>query len=545
MSDPIGQLRGAVEAAMRSVTGDGLPEKASRFSLERPRQAAHGDYATNAAMLLAGAAKAPPREVAERLAAALADDLGERLAGAEVAGPGFLNLRLADAWYADALGGVLADERFGAGGAAAPEQVNVEFVSANPTGPLHVGHARNAAYGDALARVLAFHGHRVDREYYVNDFGSQVANLGRSIIARAQGEEVPEDGYVGAYVKELAAELGDRATGEVADVAQAGVEAQLERIRASLDAFRVHFDRWFSERSLHESPPEPSAVDHGFEVLADQGRTYESEGALWLRTTEFGDDKDRVLRRSSGEHTYFASDIGYLQHKRERGYDRLIYVLGADHHGYIGRMQAAFRALGGDPERLELLIMQFVHLVSGGERLSMSKRAGSFETLDDLVRAVGVDAARWFLLNRSHDTTIEFDLDLAVRAHRENPVFYVQYAHARMCSIEARATATPSAQAAGELHESERVLVRRLLTWPEEVREAADRRAPHRIATYVLELAQDFSAFYRDCLVVGAPEEAWRLAVVQATRRTVAQALELLGVCAPERMDALDADADG
>jgi len=520
---------------MRATTGDGLPKKASRFSLERPRQAEHGDYATNAAMLLAKTAGAPPREVAERLAGVLRDDLGDRLTSAEIAGPGFLNLRLADAWYADALGGLLADDGFGGGGAAV-EKVNLELVSANPTGPLHVGHARNAAYGDALGRILAFHGHQVEREYYVNDYGTQVALLGQSIVARAKGEEPPEDGYVGDYVRELAAELGDAVDGAPQDVAQAGVDAMLRRIAGSLEAFRVHIDRWFSERSLHEG--EPSAVRRAFDVLEQQGHSYRAEGALWLRTRDFGDDKDRVIERSSGEHTYFASDIAYAQHKRERGYDRFIYVLGADHHGYIARMKAAYQALGGEPDALELLIMQFVHLVSGGERLSMSKRAGSFETLDDLVAAVGVDAARWFLLNRSHDSTIEFDLDLAREQSSENPVYYVQYAHARIASIlrKAGGAEAASAQPAEPLHDAERALIRKLLMFPAEVAEASERRAPHRIATYALELAQTFTAFYRDCQVVGTRSEPWRLALCVASQRTIARSLDLLGVSAPDEM---------
>ena len=534
----MGQLREAVAAAMRETTGDGLSEKAARFSLERPKQAEHGDYATNAAMLLAPAAGAPPRDVAERIAGALREGLGDRLAAADVAGPGFLNLRLADAWYGDALAKVLADERFGAGGATRTERINVEFVSANPTGPLHVGHARNAAYGDALSRILGFHGHQVEREYYVNDYGTQVLNLGLSIIARAKGEEPPEDGYVGDYIRDLAEDLGDAAAGEPMEVAQAGVEAMLRRIEASLKAFRVDMDVWFSERSLHTAPPAPSAVEHAFGVLEKQGLTYRKDGALWLRTAQFGDDKDRVLERSSGEHTYFSSDIAYAQHKRDRGFDRFVYVLGSDHHGYVGRMKAAYEVLGGDPAALELLIMQFVNLVSGGERLSMSKRAGSFETMDDLVAAVGVDAARWFLLNRSHDTTIEFDLDLARQQSSENPVYYVQYAHARVASILRKAGGAQGASPSPveELHASERALVRRLLAFPGEVEEAAARRAPHRIATYALDLAQTFTAFYRDCQVVGTPSEPWRLALCVASQRTIATSLDLLGVTAPQEM---------
>jgi len=549
MSYPVDELRAAVERAASATAGDDAPVPKSRPTLERPRQAEHGDYATNAALLLAPLLKAKPREVAERLAEALRTGLGGALDHVEVAGPGFLNLFLADAWYADALAHILdVGDRFGACGADEFQDVNVEFVSANPTGPLHVGHARNAAFGDGLARLLSFVGHDVTREYYINDFGSQVLNLGRSVQARARGEEVPEDGYNGDYVATLALEIDDAATRPAELVAADAVAMMVERIRASLHAFGVEFDVWFSERSLHETKTgtDVSGVQHGFDVLAERGHTYVSDGALWLRTTEFGDDKDRVLRRSSGEHTYFASDIAYAQHKRERGFDHMIYVLGADHHGYIARMKAAYQALGGDPDTLDLLIMQFVHLVRGGEKVSMSKRSGEFVTLDDLVEEIGVDAARWFLLNRSHDTTIEVDLELAKSESAENPVYYVQYAHARIAQVLAKAGAArvaaalaDSAPAGLSLHASERALVSKLLAWPQEVTEAAERRAVHRMATYALELAQVFSAFYRDCRVVGAETaalESFRLALCVATQRTIARALDLLGVAAPETM---------
>jgi arginyl-tRNA synthetase len=551
VSHPVDDLRAGVERAASAVAGADAPAPKSRPTLERPRQADHGDYATNAAMLLAPVLKAPPRDVAGRLAVELESGLGEALERVEVAGPGFLNLFLSDAWYADALTHVLdAGVRFGAGGAPRFENVDVEFVSANPTGPLHVGHARNAAYGDALARLLSFVGHHVTREFYINDYGSQVVNFGRSVQARARGEEVPEDGYVGDYVATLALEIPDAATRPTEEVGAEAVRMMVERAKASLHAFGVEFDVWFSEKSLHESMGSaPSGVAHGFEVLEQQGRSYRREGALWLRTTDFGDDKDRVLERSTGEHTYFASDIAYAQNKRDRGFDRMIYVLGADHHGYIGRMKAAFQALGGDPAALDLLIMQFVHLVRGGEKVSMSKRAGEFITLDDLVEEIGVDAARWFLLNRSHDTTIEVDLALATSQSSENPVYYVQYAHARIAAVlrkagEARVDAalaamTDGAPAGLELHPSERALIQKLLAWPQEATDAADRRAVHRIASYALELAQAFTAFYRDCQVVGAePEllESFRIALAVATQRTIARALDLLGVSAPDEM---------
>jgi arginyl-tRNA synthetase len=535
---PLDDLRAAVEAAAVDLR-NGTPGSGVQPTLERPKRAGFGDYSTNAAMLLAPALKAPPREIAERLGSALADRLGERVDRVEVAGPGFLNVFLSDAWYAAAAAHVLeAGEDYGRGGAEPRERVLVEFVSANPTGPMHVGHARNAAYGDALARMLAFRGHRVEREFYVNDYGTQVLRFGESIQARARGEAVPEGGYKGDYIQEIADAIPDAATADLERVARAGIELMLERTRASLAGFRVEMDSWFSERTLHEPRgEEPSPVAHGFERLEEQGNSYRSEGALWARTTRFGDDKDRVIERSSGQHTYFASDIAYHQEKRERGFDRMIDVWGADHHGYVQRMKAAFAALGGDPDRLELLIMQFVHLVERGERSSMSKRAGEFVTLDDLVGEIGVDVARWYLLARSHDTTIDLDLDAARDESRENPVHYVRYAHARICSILREAADHPrTPEATAALHPSERELIKRLLAFPIEVAEAADRRAPHRIAAYLLELAQDFAAFYRDCRVLGVPEEPFRLAVIDATRGVLARGLDLLGIEAPDSM---------
>ena len=541
---PIQQLRDAVEAAAADLR-DGAAGPGSAPTLERPRKAGFGDFSTNAAMLLAPALKAPPRDIAERLGQRLADRLGDRLDRVEVAGPGFLNIFLADGWYTAAAADILAaGDAYGGGQAAAPEKILVEFVSANPTGPMHVGHARNAAYGDALARMLEFAGHAVGREYYVNDYGTQVVRFGESLQARARGEDVGDEGYKGAYVAEIAEMIPDAATAPAEEVARRGVELMVERVRATLERFGVRMDTWFSERSVHEG----GLVERAFERLDEMGSSYRSEGALWLRTTRFGDDKDRVLMRSTGDHTYFASDIAYHQEKRERGYERLINVLGADHHGYVGRMKAAFGALGGDPDRLELLIMQFVHLVERGDRASMSKRAGEFVTLEDLVAEIGVDAARWFLLNRSHDTTIELDLDVAREELPEkNPVHYVRYAHARLASIlrDAGEERTREAlewaarPAAIELHPSERELVRKLLAFPAVVTEAVERRAPHRIATYALELARTFAAFYRDCHVLRAPSEelkSFRVALCVATRRTLARSLRLLGVSAPETM---------
>jgi arginyl-tRNA synthetase len=539
---PITDLRAAVEAAAGALANGGAPR--SRPTLERPKQAGHGDYATNAALVLAPVIGAPPRDVAAKLGDALRDELGAALDRVEVAGPGFLNLFLTDEWYAGAVDWVLeAGDRFGAGTPERSERVNVEFVSANPTGPLTAASGRHAAFGDALARILTLAGHTVEREYYFNDAGSQVQRLGESIRARARGEEPPEDGYQGDYVRELAEQIPGAADADVEELTRRGVELVVAGIRATLEAYRVEFDRWFTERTLHEGSP--SAIERAYERLEQEGHLYRSEGALWLRTTTFGDDKDRVLQRSSGEPTYFAADVAYHEEKLERGYDRLINVLGSDHHGYIARMKAAMAALGADPDRLEIPILQFVHIVEGEARAKMSKRRGDFITLDDLIDEIGVDATRWFMLSRSHESTVDLDLDLARRESAENPVYYVQYAHARIASVLAKAGEERVAAALGrharpaELHESERELVKKLLAFPDEVDEAAERRAPHRIAGYALELAQAFTAFYRDCQVVGAePPEAedFRLRLSVVSKRTIARALDLLGVGAPEQM---------
>ncbi len=544
---PLDLLRLTVLEAVERAAGDRGSAAAAAVTLERPRRAEFGDYSTNAALLLAPVLGTPPREVAEQLGRELSDLLGDELRRPEVAGPGFINLFLADRWLVGALAGVLAlGGRYGAGGAGPTERINVEFVSANPTGPLHVGHARNAAYGDAVARMLSFQGHHVEREFYVNDAGSQILRFGESLHAAANDQPIPQDGYQGDYIPGLIARIGGAAQMPADELGRAAVALMVTDIEHSLDAFAVKsFDHWSYESELHAGSPSP--VDQALELLGSQSRTYESDGALWLRTTDFGDDKDRVLVRSSGEHTYFASDIAYYQAKRARGFERQIDVWGADHHGYLQRMRAACAALGGEPDSLEMVIMQLVHLVRSGARSQMSKRAGEFVSLDELIAEIGSDAARWFLLARSHDTTVDLDLDLARQASSENPVYYVQYAHARIASLlrrldQADVTAAgdpDSWQAAGPLHESERALIMQLLAFPADFAEAAERRAPHRITAYALELAQTFTAFYRDCRVVDAePAEtrALRIALSLASMRLLETCLTLLGIGAPQEM---------
>ncbi|MBA3422165.1 MAG: arginine--tRNA ligase [Thermoleophilaceae bacterium] len=538
------ELRAALAAAAAELRGS---PAGVELRLDRPPRPEFGDFSTNAPLQLAAGLDAQPRAVADRLGELLGRVLGPDLDRAEVAGPGFLNLFLSDRFWRSSLATVIAaGERFGAGAAATPgtERILVEFVSANPTGPITVAAARHAAYGDSLCRILAFAGHAVEREYYVNDTGAQIRRFAESLAARARGEEPPEDGYRGTYVAELAAGIPGAADLPLDALTARGVQLMLAGVAATLERFRVSFDRFFFERSLHSE----GAIRRTLALLDERGHVYASEGATWLRTSALGDDKDRVLRRSSGELTYFAADVAYHEEKLRRGPDRAIDVLGADHHGYVARMKAAWVALGGEPDRLELLIMQLVNLTEGGRRVQMSKREGEFVTLDELIDDIGVDAARWFLLQRSHDTTLDLDLALAREQSPDNPVYYVQYAHARIAAIRRRAGEQRIAAAgaadlvAGEtsLHPSERALVRRLLDFPSEVATCATRRAPHRLTAYALELAQGFSAFYRDCRVVGAGEEggdeAFRLVLSGACQATLARALDLLGVEAPESM---------
>jgi arginyl-tRNA synthetase len=542
-TDSITALRGAVDEAARALRNGERTEPEP--SLDRPPKPELGDYSSNAAMLLAGPLGDNPRAVAERLRGELEGQIGSSdLERIEVAGPGFVNLFLSDQWYRRALASLAAGDSLCPGPVTAPEKVLVEFVSANPTGPLHVGGGRHAAYGDALVRLLEAVGHEVKREFYVNDAGAQVGRFADSIAARMAGEEPGEDGYAGDYVIEIAerikAEGGD--PGDREALGLRGVELVLDGVRATLERFGVSFDVWFHERDLYAR----GEVDAALADLDKGGHTYRSEDALWLRTTEFGDDKDRVLFKADGDPTYLTADIAYHWDKLQRGFDRLIDVLGADHHGYVGRIRGAIAALGGDPEKFEALIMNLVHIVEGGERAQMSKRSGDFVSLDDLLDDIGVDATRWFMLWRSHETTVDLDLKLARSQSNDNPVYYVQYAHARIASILRKAG--PGAEAAvGEDAEprtahfepTEKALIKRLLEFPEETVEAAARRAPHRICAYSTAVAADFHAFYRDCQVVGAEGEGVersRLALCLAAKRTIAAALGLLGISAPERM---------
>jgi arginyl-tRNA synthetase len=547
-SNPLAELRAAVIGATAGFEGD----PGESLSLERPPKPELGDYSTNAAMLLAPAAAAPPREVAERLRSELERILGPSAERIEVAGPGFLNVFLSDRWHRGATAALLAaGERLGASDAEAPERVLVEFVSANPTGPVTAASGRGAAYGDSIARVIERCGHSVEREYYLNDAGTQVELFAASVAARMRGEQPPDEGYAGEYVGELAGELAAAGTGseDLEALARLATDAMQVRIQSTLERFGVSYDTWSSERALRES----GAVEHALEELRSRGHVYDSEGAVWLRTTDFGDDKDRVLIRADGEPTYFAPDIAYHLDKIERGHDRLINVLGADHHGYVARMRAALAALGIDSDRFEAAIMQLVSVVEGGERRQMGKRSGDFVTLDELIDDIGVDATRFFMLQRSHDSPIDIDLELARSTSQENPVYYVQYAHARVASIlrkaadegvagseaEIEAIADQDAALAAAAEPAERALVRRLLELAGEVSVAAERRAPHRLCAYATATAADFHAFYRDCRVVGAEEpgaEAARLALCVATKRTIATTLGLLGVSAPERM---------
>lgn len=544
-------------AAGRRLAGLGV-EETSGATLERPATREHGDLAANIALVAAKAAKRPPRELAAELIEEMEQDaeLMGLCDSLQIAGPGFINFFFSgEALNRACREALAAGEGFGSGTAAGPERILLEFVSANPTGPLHAGHARYAAYGDSLRRILAFAGHEVTTEFYINDYGSQMELFGRSLAARyaelgGRESEFPENGYQGAYTIKIAetisGEIGDAMLDDaspapgaaaVAAFKQKGCELVLEQMRAALERFRVAFDSWFSEAGLY--PAEAAAA---IEQLRGQGEAYESEGALWLRTTSYGDDKDRVLVRKNGEPTYFASDIAYHRDKLERGYDRLINIWGADHHGYVLRMKAAFEALAHDPYRLEIIIGQLVNIMEMGERRQMSKRAGTMVTLTELMDSIGVDAARFFLVDRSHDSTLDLDVEKARQQSEENPVYYVQYAHARIASILKKAADEMAGEgdsaAYAELEPSERELALKLLELPRVAGAAAESREPHKLTTYARELAAIFHAFYHNCPVIRAEPDAaaFRLELCRLTKGTIKTCLKLTGVSAPESM---------
>ncbi len=486
--------------------------------LDRPSDPTHGDYATNVALRLAGQLSRPPREVAGELAVKAAGISGvDRV---EVAGPGFLNIFLADEWFTDALGVILTSpESFGGGSASTRQRVQIEMVSANPTGPITVASARNGAYGDCVARLLAFAGHTVEREYYYNDAGGQMEKFRDSVEAVRRGEEPPADGYHGEYITGLAETPGDP------------VPRMLESMEASLETFRIHFDSYERQSVVETEIPEAIA-------LLD---TFEQDGALWARTSAHGDEKDRVLVRSDGTPTYYAADAAYVRRKYAKGFDRLVYVLGADHHGYIGRLQALAEMLGHPRDSLEVLIYQLVHLTKGGEATKMSKRRGDVVFLDEFVDEIGIDAARWYLVSRGHDQTIEIDIDLAAEKTAKNPVYYVQYAHARIAGIlrnapEGAGSWTAMSTTVGPLQVEERDLVKRIAEFPGVAAEAALRRAPHAIPTYAIRLADDYHRFYHHHKVLGTPEQEFRLALCAATKAVVGRCLDLIGVEAPDSM---------
>ena len=544
------------EAVERAMARGVIPRvEPPRWKVELPRNPDHGDYATNVALVLASAVRMPPRKVADALVEAIEDPEGI-VARVEVAGPGFLNFRLEPSAWTRVLADIeAAGGGYGRSGVGAGRRAQVEFVSANPTGPLHVGHGRGAVVGDVMARILEAAGFRVEREYYINDAGNQMRILGRSVLLRCRelaGEEIafPEDHYRGEYIRELAREARQALGPELEGLAEeeavdrlgawAG-ERILRGIREDLEAFGVRFDRWFSERTLHAS----GVVDRVLRELEERGEAYRSDGALWLRTSAHGDEKDRVLVKSDGTKTYFAADIAYHLDKFERGFDQVVDVWGADHHGYVPRMKASLAALGIDPSRLHVLLVQFVNLLRHGNPVGMSTRAGQFVTLREVVDEVGRDAARFLFLTRSCDAPLDFDLEVAKAQTADNPVFYVQYAHARISSVFREAAKAgverPSARGTDltrlELEE-ERDILKLLYLYPETVEGAALNWEPHRITYYLQDLAARFHGYYNRHRFLGEDPglTAARLCLAAGVRQVVANGLGLLGVAAPESM---------
>ena len=539
-------------ATLEWVSQSGLVlEIPEELRLERPKSRAHGDYATNIALALAKAAQLAPRVIAESLAPMIAEIPG--VAAAEIAGPGFINIRLDSATLGQTAQIIVekgAD--YGTGTALAGQQINLEFISANPTGPLHLGHTRWAAVGDAMARVLVAAGAHVSTEFYINDRGVQMDKFGASVMASAHGQVIPEDGYKGAYIHDLAAAIVIARPSikelpieeQFISFREAAYALQLKQQQQVLEQFRTHFDLWASERALHES----NSVEHGMDRLRAQGHVYELDGAVWLRTTDFGDDKDRVLIKADGEYTYFASDTAYYVDKRERNFDICIYLLGADHHGYVNRLRAVAACNGDQLDQVEVLIGQLVKITRGGKEVKLSKRAGNIVTLDEFVDEVGVDAARYSLIRYPVDSPLTLDLEVITLRSNDNPVFYVQYAHARIASVLRNAAelgiAWQDLNFDGGLlsHERENELLGALAEFPRVVAGAAELREPHRVARYLEDLASIYHRFYDSCRVLPrgdeelAPEQVARLWLCAATRQTIFNGLQLLGVSAPDRM---------
>ena len=545
----LAELLKSTAAAVLTEHGLDTAVLPATVTVERPRNPEHGDYATNLALQLGKKAGANPRELAGWLAAALAAKDG--IAAAEVAGPGFVNLRIEASAQNVLVGDVIAAAgRYGTSQALDGRKVNLEFVSANPTGPIHIGGTRWAAVGDALGRLLSTQGAEVVREYYFNDHGAQIDRFTNSLIAAAKGEPTPEDGYAGTYIGDIAAQVLAKdpdalslPDAEMRETFRAiGVNLMFDHIKESLHEFGTDFDVYTHEDSMHTS----GRVEQAIAKLRDTGSIYEKDGAVWLRTTDFGDDKDRVVIKSDGQPAYIAGDLAYFLDKRQRGFDLCIYMLGADHHGYIARLKAAAAALGDDPDTVEVLIGQMVNLVRDGQPVRMSKRAGTVITLDDLVEAIGVDAARYALIRSSVDTPIDIDLELWSSASNENPVYYVQYAHARLSALARNAAdlgVTPDTAHLDLLtHDKEGTLIRNLGEFPRVLETAAGLREPHRVSRYLEDLAGDYHRFYDSCRVLPQGDEqpgelhSARLALCQATRQVIANGLAILGVSAPERM---------
>jgi arginyl-tRNA synthetase len=525
---PVMELAEPLQEAVAALGGDGAPVR-----LERPADLANGDYASAVALGLAKPLRSAPREIAARIGDCLSSPWIETV---EIAGPGFINLRVAPAFHRHVVQRVLAEgPGYGAGAVARPLRMQVEYVSGNPTGPVTAATARNAAYGDSLARLFAFAGHRVEREYYFNDAGRQMELFGLSLRAVARGEDVPEDGYRGAYLKEIADSLDLDRDAPAEAWREAGAAAMMADIKRTLARFRASFDVWFREGSLYED----GSVERAIEQARESGHVFEQDGAMWLRTTDFGDDRDRVLVRSNGQPTYFAGDLAYVASKLERGFDHAVYVLGADHHGYVGRLKGAAVALGYDPDRIDLQIYQFVHIVEDGQVLRVSKRRGQVLMLDELLDAIGVDATRYAMVAHSHDQVIELDPEQWTAQNNENPVFYCQYAHARIAAILRNAgDVRPAVDPAWAPEPPEAELAKALAGFPDLVAEAAERRGPHRIAGYAQDTAKAFHQFYKQCRVLGSepPLERSRLALCSATKQVLRTALDLIGVEAPDSM---------